>query len=624
MNAAILIAGRELRDNTRLFVTAAALAVLPFLLSVLPFVREKGNPDLIALLGGMAAFSTALGCAAVFGATTIGRELSDNRLSFYFSRPIAPASIWIGKTAAALFTSLACFAIIAVPAMLYARSAWRSIWTFGTTSVVLATVAGAIVLFFVMHAASTMARSRSALIALDFAMVVVVTVAVTMIVRPLVWAEAKEMARGVQITLAIAGLLIFAIAPVRQLAIGRTDRRRSHAALSKTLWPSIGVVLVVAAIFVGWVVMASPDDLTGEISVAQSPATGWLVASGNPALRGDYHASFLVDPKSEFRRVPPVWWGADFSRDGKTLVSGHRIGQPRKREIELHTLDLTRSDAEPVSTGIVFTWGTFVLSDDGRRLALREGENLSIHDLKDRKLLFSGRVFSRGAIAQFWFATSDVVRAIHWPEDGPGPKQKVAAILSEIDVVAKTQTKTGQTEPLERPYVTASEDGSRLLSRSGGLLLDGRTGATLARYGTIGGGRILRDGTVAVVTPWNQGARVTLHRPGAAPIEVALPKMQIAQIRGEIAPGRLAVQGAEKWEAYHYAKLSHLYVIDVATGKIERVDRNTRGPLLAWNNSDPRPLALDTGRPLAAYDHDGKVVMWNPLTGEKKATKIGQ
>lgn len=623
MNAALLIASRELRDKSRLFITALALAAIPFLVSVLPFVRHKGNPSVIAILGGMAAFSMAIGTAAVLGATAIGRELSENRLSFYFSRPISPVAIWIGKTAASLITSLVCFGIIAFPAMLYARSAWSQTWTVGSNSVVLLTVAGTIVLFFVMHAASSMARSRSALVALDFALIITAGIAVAMILRPLNWAHATELRNAVAAGIGIASLIVFAVAPVRQLAAGRTDRKRSHVALSKVLWPAIAVVLLLAAAFVAWIVMASPSDLTGEVSAAQSPATGWMVVSGRPQLRGDYYASFLIDPKGESRRMGPLWWGADFSRDGRTLAFAKPIDSPGNRNYELSTLDLIRDEAEPVATGITFSSGDFVLSDDGRRLALREDENLSIHDLKEKKLLFSGRVFGDNTNANMYFVSNDLVRVIQWPHTVR--KQKVTALISEVDVVRKTQTKTGEFGPVDYPYVVASEDGSRFVLRREGLLVDGRTGATLASYGAIGGSpMVLRDGTVVLPSPLTAPAKVTILRPNAAPVTVALPGMKYTLIRGEIAPGKLAVQAGETWEAKNRAQRTHIFVIGLASGRIDRVHRNMRGPLLAWNTMDPRPLAIDTGRPLPVYDENGKLAMWNPRTGEKTPTGIGQ
>src|SRR6185503_3112296 len=138
----------------------------------------------------------------------------------------------------------------------------------------------------------------------------------------------------------------------------------------------------------------------------------WMIASGSVAHRGDYHASFLIDPKGDFRRMGPMWWGAASSRDGRTIAWARPLNVLRPNQVEIYTLDLTQPKAEPVATGITYRNGGFVVSDDGRRVALREGGNLSIHELATHRLLFSGRVFADRSRTFFFFVTPDVVRVL--------------------------------------------------------------------------------------------------------------------------------------------------------------------------------------------------------------------
>lgn len=624
MNAAILIASRELRDKYRVFITAAALALVPFIASILPFVRVKGSPDLIAVLGGMLAFSMCAGTAAVLGTTTIGRELSDGRLSFYFSKPIPPAAIWIGKAAAALIASIACWAIIAIPAILYAGDAWSSVWTGGVDFIGGLAVVCAIAIFFTLHIGSTMSRSRSALLAVDFVLAGIAAACVSMILRPLVWAMATELIGGVVSAMTAGLLIVIAVAPIWQLANGRTDRKRSHAALSKALWPGVAIVLLLAAGFVGWIVSASPRDLQRNIEVAQAPASGWTVASGGARNRFGYRASFLIDREGRHYRVPPTWWGADISRDGKTAAWLQPVKAFRRREMELYTLDLTRPGGDPVATGIRFTFGEFALSEDGKRIAISDQQNLAVHDLAAKRLLFSGRISGPGRTSDFFFVTPDLVRMIERPLKKLAT-EKATPVIREIDLRTKTVTTTGTVEPVDGMYPVASLDGSRIIFRREGLLVDGRTGATIARYGKIGGGpTFLRDGTLITTTELGVPTRVTIHKPDATPITVALPGVNHATVRGEIAPGKIAIQaGASRVQ--DYPTLGKVFIVDTATGNIDRVENDLRGPLVAWNNVDPRPLPIDSGQPLVAYDNKTlKYVRWNPITGERKPLGIGQ
>jgi len=605
MNAAILIATRELRDKTRLFLTALALAILPFIASVMPMLRQKGDPNLVVTIAGILAFSLGVGTSVILGATTIGRPLSDGRLSFYFSKPIAPASIWIGKATAALIATAASFAIVALPSWLYARGEWSQTWSPIMTS----TLLGSLVVFFVMHAASTMVRSRSALLAIDFLLAAATVGAIFIMLRPFAFSGATRLLSILGLILGIGFVLVLAIAPAFQLAFGRTDRRRSHAALSKALWPGVAIVLLAGAAFVGWVVSATPDDLSGQIVVAQTPATGWTFISGRALHRADYQASFLIDPKGGIHRTGPMWWSAAFSRDGGSVAWAEPVNPLRPREMEIYTRDLTRDDARPVATGIRLPFGEFVLSDDGRRIAIDDGHTLSIHDLGAKRLLFSARLFEVSHHGNMFFVSPNLVRVIHAPwQTRAGRDERVTPVITEVDVARRTVTNTGTVEPVRTSLCVASPDGSRLLFSRNGLLVDGRTGATIARYGDIGmWPAILRDGTVVV----QKKTTIAIQRPDSA-IDVALPGKGSAYIRGEVAPGKIAVQHG-----------GSILIIDARTGVIERTYAHMQGPLVTWSPVDPRPLPIDTGRPLIV--REGRhFAFWNPKTGERTPLGIGQ
>lgn len=623
MNAAILIASRELREKSRLFLTALAMAAIPFIASVMPAVRVTGDPNVVALLAGMLSFAMCVGIATVLGVTTIGRELSDGRLSFYFSKPIPPVAIWVGKAAASLIAALVCYGIIALPAMLYSGDIWTSTWLSGGDVVWRFTLAGAVAMFFLMHALSTIVRSRSPLAALDFVLAVAAGIAVAMILRPLFWAEASALVTGVSTFMVIAGVVVLAIAPAWQLSRGRADRRRSHAALSKALWIGVAIVLVLAAGFVGWIVSAGPEDVEGELHVAQSPATGWMFLSGNTRSFFKYHANFLIGPDGQFQRTPQIWWGAEFSRDGRVAAWLQPVSPRKLRQTELYTRDLTRPDAKPFATGIHARFAEFVLSEDGSRVAIAEEETLSVHDLKTGRMLTSARVFERGARTQFYFVSPDVVRTIQTPPTSV--KSKKSPVLMELDVLRRRVTKTGVVEPVATAIAVATPDGSKLLFRKEGLLVDGRTGATLGRFGPSGGGlMILSNGTVLTTSGYGTPGRVTIHRPGAAPVDIPLPGMRYAYVRGEIAPAKAVVQAGSTWVSGNNAVQAKVFIINTATAVVERVDDKTRAPLTAWPSADPRPLPIATGRPLAAFNEAGKLVMWNPLTGEKTTPAFSQ
>jgi ABC-type transport system involved in multi-copper enzyme maturation permease subunit len=103
MNATILIASRELRDRSRLFLIAAVMAVVPFLVALMLRRDRQMGMAAVALFLGVAYSG---GLALMLGVSTIGRELTEKRLSFLFARPVSPAAIWFGKAAAAFLVCL--------------------------------------------------------------------------------------------------------------------------------------------------------------------------------------------------------------------------------------------------------------------------------------------------------------------------------------------------------------------------------------------------------------------------------------------------------------------------------------------------------------------------------------
>ncbi|HVR41329.1 MAG TPA: hypothetical protein VMU84_19700, partial [Thermoanaerobaculia bacterium] len=319
MSSILVIARRELRERSFIFFTAIGVAILPYLIALLPGASSFGRREIVGAIGLIGGCAFALGLAIVLGSSIVGRELSDGRLSFYFSKPIAPASIWFGKLTAALFTILVTFAIIAVPAYLGAGGHWRAVWTMDPALMSALLFGIALLLFVVSHAVTTMVRSRTPLVLLDFACLAVFAGAVWMLVRPLLAGFALKLATGVVSAIVVSIVLVLTVAPSWQLSRGRTDRRRNHIELSRVLWISVAVILLLAAGYIGWVVSASPADLISDFQFDQAPAGPWFMMTGEVKGRADYHPLFLINSAngSIERAEAPFLWYASFTRDGK-------------------------------------------------------------------------------------------------------------------------------------------------------------------------------------------------------------------------------------------------------------------------------------------------------------------
>lgn len=606
MRTAMVIAAREMREKARLLVMCAAFAVIPFTTALLPSSRGH-EPDLIATAAAYLATALGLGIAVTLGGSTVVRDLAERRMSFYFTKPVGAAPIWIGKAAASILVSIACFAVIAVPAMLATPKAWANQWR-GVTMPVLWVVSFMVVLFLVAHVLGTMVRSRSPLLGLDFVLLVVAAAALYLILRPLMLAMALGVLKTIALGVAGAVVLVLAVAPVWQLANGRSDIRRSHAALMRFLWPAIAIVLLLAGGVVRWVIGVEPGDV--EIRHVRQPSGGPLmVAAGRAPHRADYEAAFLIDRTSGSVRRLAGWsaWSAQLSEDGQVALWMEPDGVFGISSFELH------STKGP--TGITVTPAhSFALSADGRRIATLNGTLLAVHDLATGKLLGSAGGFDGRSRHRMFFVSPDVVRVL---EHRPSVEVAAPLRIFEYDVRARSLRKTGErVVAASRGSISVSRgDGSTMFVRNAGLILDGRTGETTGTIPSedVATAAVLHDGTVAVVAQSGEGRLIrTYDRTGAQRTAVALPGVSWAVIAGETDNGRLLVIAREG--TFHPGTAPSgepaMYVIDLAQRRVESRIDGVRGPIPHWS-PDPRLDRYASGQDFAAVDRDGKLVAWS-------------
>lgn len=593
MKTAWIIAAREVREKARLFVVCAGLALVPFAATLLP--GASGQPkDTIAVVGGFLAVVLGLGVAITLGASTIARDLSERRMSFYFTKPVSAPALWLGKAAGALFVSIACFAIIALPALLAAGRQWAARWL-GAAEPLAVGVSAIAVLFFLAHTLSTIIRSRSPLLALDFVFLLVALGAVYLIVRPLFVAGAMLLASRVVSVVVLAIFVVLAIAPVWQLANGRSDIRRNHAALMRFLWPGVAIVLLVAGGVVAWLVHVSPADV--EIVHVDQPARGTMaIVSGRAKHRHDYQPTFLVDRATRrFTRIAsPAWWGTQFSADGRVAAWLQPVGMFSPEGLELYTTRGATNIRMPMA-------GTLLLSPDGTRVAIANGNLLAVYELATGKLLASAAGLDSRARHQIFFVAPDLVR-VYEKEDRMGRATPLR--IFELDVRARTTRKTAE-RPLVTPRypVSVSGDGSRMFVRGPNVIADGRTAepiATLDMWNVVHAA-MLYDGRLALIT-YDRGVPHlrTFDRDGAPRHDVAFPGVRSIWIAGETANGKLILA------AYGRS----VYVVDLGTGAIERKLAGVRGPTPNWSD-EPRLIRYAADQELVGVDASGKLIVWS-------------
>lgn len=605
MNAVVVIAARELRERWRIFVVAAALAVLPFIIAALPSGRSD-PANVIVLLGGTGALSFAFGVALLLGGTTIARDLAEKRLTFYFAKPIAPWALWTGKVAAAFLTLLTCVALIAVPAFLSVPGEWRVFWGRESWIVPRLSIVAAIAFFVVAHAAATMVRSRSVLMALDLVLVVATVVMAFIVTRPLLVRGAVPHVFAVWKVLAGAMLLILLIAPVVQLARGRTDIRRSHATLSGVLWPSVAVCLLVAYGYALWATLPALESLDDVEHVDQSRTGEWVFVTGIDKTRGDIPSSFLLNTATrESERINIHWTGVEFSRNGNMLawLESDELF-PRTGAARVYVRPLTPGGARR-ETAITASLGeSVIISDEGTRIGILGGRTLRVHDVGTGALLAAAQT-QHTYVSTMFFATPSTVRLVATDRVG------ATASILELDVARKELKKTGEFVPpqhLNSYMLTASADGSALYLNRAGKILDGRTGAlrhtlpieTQSQRASV----MLHDGRVV----WVHDGLLSLYDRGGVHVrDVKLP-ITGGIVVGETAGGRVLVSG-RLGKPVTGVRGRKTVQVDLERGAVVNVKEDVYGPSNWWGR-DPRLPMFAAGASFSGTGPDDRITHW--------------
>jgi hypothetical protein len=595
MKNALVIAAREIEEKRFVAYAAAAFAILPFLLGVIPMTNGRSPRDMIALVSLILAAGFTGGLAVMTGASFVGRDLSDGRMSFYFSRPIASTSIWFGKLTAGILMVVGCFGVIILPAWMASGKAWTSFWGITLRDASAAVLMISLALFLLAHVIGTFARSRSPLIVADFAAAVVCGVAIYFLILPLSRGMAFILINWLLLALAIVLVVAIVCGGAWQLARGRTDRRRNHLALSQFLWGTMAVALLIATGYVAWVVSAKPSDLTTRFFASYRAGSPFLVLAGRTRNRGDYNAAYLINMgDGSARRIGLDVWvgrGVAFTRDGRSVIVPRREGNSADLVI------YKRGSTEPTETGLTLpATYPFFASDDGNRIA-------TIRVPSDGRFYYQG-----------YFLSPDVFRLYVHAQDG----------LSIYELGARVRGLKPTGAITDGGWVNFVLDPtlSRMLVRrhnvDGITLNDARSGAVIKAIGgkDVLNYRVLRDGRMATVE--GPSSKTTLHifsPDGTLQRDIPFDGGERVGFVGD--DGTRVVLSVENNES----SLRALVAINLDRGVIERSER--RAP--DWTMTgiwDIQP-SIEPLREVFYGDAAGHILGWNPATGARRMVTGG-
>jgi hypothetical protein len=311
---------RELVDKRRFMLAAVATAAIPPLGSPVFALWGRNPADVLVAFSVFLGVTFPLALALGLGLSVASEEVAGRRLSFDFARPLGAGAIWGGRAIVALLLPVVAEVVIFSPVLLLGLpSLWNNpaghpragLWGLGVI-----VFKGCVVMTGLGGVAGGLYRTRSPLLAVDLALGAAFSGAFYVLGRRLVDAggllwellELPTMITGQSLnmlhppsvafaaaeTLAVGVVVLFFLAGFAQVAVGRTDPRRAHLALSGTLWGGALAALATAAAFTGWFLNPPPRDVAYRMVLPLAGGRDILLA-GRAEGRGAFSPVYLID-----------------------------------------------------------------------------------------------------------------------------------------------------------------------------------------------------------------------------------------------------------------------------------------------------------------------------------------
>ncbi len=632
MKGFLAVARREMAERRGVFVAAAVLSLLPFLAPLLPVWKRFGAQDVRLYTAAFFAVAFAAALSLLLGASTIGRDLSEKRLGFYFARPIASGAIWAGKLAGAWLLVVLAAAVILLPAGLFDFSAWwRETRSGGLVgNVALAFVFAVVVFLAAGNVISLAFRSRSVWVAGDLVCLALWVPTIWSAAMPLLLAEARVLTLRVALGVLAASSMALLAAGGAQVAVGRVDVVRGGRARFAVLWVLLFAIAGITYGYVHWLLSPAPGDLLGIGIDAAAPRGSWIEIEGFGRGRVDYRASLFYDVASgRFVRARAGRDGAiAFSGDGTAAAWTERSNLDARGPQDVWICRFGAGEVRRVSTPISTRVWNLAMSPGGSRLAVIEEKTVSVFDVTSGRLLASAATDSDKHYLRIVFLSEQKLRIYRMGPLGAIAAGDAASGLSSIEILdfeidARKLKETASIENLRRPFsVGFSDTGERLIVwEKGGQvsLFDASTGRRLAPLGPGGwdsGSRaFLSDGRPIVSESAGGSGRVHLFsKDGQEERVFDVGRAGLVRLGGEPSAGQITLAigpAPETWGA------SDAFLLDLQSGALRKLGAHL-SPIAAhmrWRLPQPEPGSEATrlfARP------DGSVLRLDPKTGSLK------
>ncbi|MEW6732403.1 MAG: WD40 repeat domain-containing protein [Acidobacteriota bacterium] len=636
-----LVANREIKERRALFLVALVFGLMPFLSLLVPDLRSVGlkqSSDVVNLSTMLLAMVFAAGASLVVGGTVIGRDLAEQRLSFYFARPIPSFAIWGGKFFGGLTLIYLSIFLLLLPTTLIVGLGkdfykWETVLQLG---------GGVLALFSAGLVLGIIFRSKSLWLAVDLASIPIVALLAFPGVQRLLNVGAIPSLNMCLIFFLAIMVLSLICASAASVIVGRTDVKRAHSALSKTFWTGILISVLLFEAYSHWALASTPEDFMYFYLVGSSPSNNWLVVSGESRRAPGYYPNFLVNTKSnQFYNIGIGFYDAlAFSPDGNRFAWLSFQGRPADSTLDLYTITLDLANPEPKHTNLSFTQENgrqLVLSQDGSRIAVFGKNLISIFELPTEKELAT--VALTGLAQLDPMKNSQVIAFFISPDRIRFYRSiKSALEIVEVDIVNKKLEVTGK---INFPYksflvnnsgeyvlITNNIEGNETINsirlfngRSGEMITTLVTDKSTADGSTIkyGTPSFLSDGRIIVTQQQNNNVELMIFLPtGILEKTIALGKGHSTGLATELTAGQIILMlHTDSTRTYNNPN-DPILLIDIANGKVSEKAKGLRPAVpFYWFYGHHTPAPGESAKFYYQHDKKDKLIHYDPISGEQ-------
>jgi hypothetical protein len=629
MKGFLAVARREIAEKRSVWPAAAALSLVPFLAPLLPVWKRWPAQEVRLYSAAFFAVAFAAALSLLLGASTIGRDLSERRLGFYFTRPIASGAIWAGKLAGVWAQVVLAATLILLPVGLFDFSGWSNETRPGGLAgdAAIAFVFAVLVFLALGDVVSLAFRSRSVWVAGDLVALALWVLAMWSAAKPLLLAHAPVLTLRVGLAALAASSVALLAAGGAQVAIGRVDAIRGGRARLVVLWGLLFALAGLAFVSTRWLLSPAPGDLR-EIGIdAAAPRGSWIEIEGFARGRVDMRASLLYDVASgRFVRARSGRESAvAFSGDGTAAAWTERSGLDPLGPQDVWVCRFGPGPIPRVRTPISTRVWTIAMSPDGSRLAVIEEKTISVFEVPSGRLLASAAKDSSRHYLRIVFLSEQKLRIYRMDPVSssaagvfPGP---ASMEIVDFEIDARRLKPTASIENLRRPFSLAFDNlGERLIVwEKGGQvsLYDASTGRRVAPLGPggwdTGAKAFLSDGRPIVTESAGGNGRVHLFsKDGSKERVFEVGRAGLVRLGGEPEAGKITLAIGPAPES---PGASDAYLLDIVSGALRRLGSHLF-PIAAyirWRLPQPEPGSA-AARLFARAD--GSVVSLDPRTGD--------